>query len=456
VYDASTGALLETLADGDAQGVADASFGLRDRWVATASEDGEVRLWTTPQPQVARSTELAPAAAAGFAVSGNTIVEAGIPGDGEVLDAHTLRPLSHFALPAGYSVLGAGASHNGQLLAALGLRVRAGTRTITGALVATFDARSGRRLATVALAHECDPHQRDAQPRRDPARHPRRQRRRDGMEWNAHSDARVRIIRGREPAVLAAFSPDGAILAIVHEPALPATLTFRTQQKLGDVTIDLRDARSGRRLRLIDGPQVVPVIDGVAQFAPLAVAFSANSHALALVGADQFVHVWSTHRSGEARLAVPGDQFAVSVAFSPNDDLLAAGTAAGAYVWRGASPTPLAVFQHADPSQFTLANRTAPGGVLVGFTGARGSLASAGDGEVEAWDIADHLQVFAAPAVHGSTNLAGSEVVGTVGRDLSLYRCELCGGLSELLAAARRDVTRGLSAGERDHYLASG
>jgi WD40 repeat protein len=238
-------------------------------------------------------------------------------------------------------------------------------------------------------------------------------------------------------------------------PPLPAQLTFQNEGKLGPVIVDLWDARTGSLLRRLTGPQLTPLIPGVKQFAPLAVTFSFNSRVVALAGANTEVWAWATRNGAPVQpLQVPDKQFAVSLAFSPNDRMIAAGTASGAYVWNlSTTSAPLPEFKHADPSQFSLLTG---GAVYLGFTRDSRILATVGDLALKAWLVADHLQLFDAFAGRGSVNYDGTQLVAAAGNRLSLYPCDLCGGLPQLMAVAKRQVTRGLTPQERATYLRSG
>ena len=81
VYNASTGDLLETLAAGDSGPVRDASFGLADTAIATTSQNGQGRLWNSPNPRPVRQlilpTAQAPAASVSFNHAGDRILETG-------------------------------------------------------------------------------------------------------------------------------------------------------------------------------------------------------------------------------------------------------------------------------------------------------------------------------------------------------------------------------------------
>ncbi len=104
MYSGVTGGLpIETLA-GSASSLVDAGFGTADTRVATASTDGTVRVWAGPTPQA--SATLAPARLSpdvdaltttiGFTSDGGRIVQASQIGQGQVLDAHTLKVLARF------------------------------------------------------------------------------------------------------------------------------------------------------------------------------------------------------------------------------------------------------------------------------------------------------------------------------------------------------------------------
>jgi WD40 repeat protein len=447
VYDASTGILLEVLADGTT--VADmreAAFGVGDTGIATASTDGEVRVWAAPDPQPTAQASLAgaiaPPASANFAQNGRRIVEAGIGGGGEIVDARTLRRLAGFAAPSGYALVGAAESRDGRIVGAVALRVSAGKFTGAG-IAETFDPRTGRRLATMAppsgatLAFA----NLDAQGNRIVTVSPTG----DAAEWDARTGRRLHVLHGSARAALAGFSPNGSILAIVHEPAIPPRFDIKTV--LPPVTIDLWNARTGRLLRRLDGPNLTPLTPGIASFAPLAIAFSANSKAIALVGADANVYAWAIPTGLRINLTVPGNQFAVSVAFSHNDKMLAVGTGAAAYVWNFPHPDHPKEFLHADPTEFT---PLLGYGVNVGFTRDSRTLLTVGDLAVEGWNIESRLRLFDAFIDHGAGSLdpAGTRFVTAAGDRLAVFPCDLCGGLSQLLTVAKHRVKTVVTRGQ--------
>ncbi len=454
VYNGSTGDLLETLAAGDSGVVRDASFGMSDTAIATASGNGQGRLWNTPNPRPARQLVLpapqSPVASVGFDYRGDRILETGVgiagqTGAGAIFNAQNLALVGSFPAPVGYGFAGAGFTRDARVAAALALRLAAG-KTVAGSLL-TLDGATGHVLARITppgvpttaaidnagnLAATGDAGG-------------------DVAEWDTQTGRQVRVLSGRGAVATLAYSQDGSQLAVAHLPPLPARLTFRNESQLGDVTVDLWNPRTGRLIRELTGPQLTPLIPAIKQFAPIGIAFSANGRAIALVGADTNVWGFSTRSGARTRpLPVPAGQFATSVAFSPDDRMLAAGTASAAYVWTLPSSTPLPAFQHADPSQFSIETG---GGVIIGFTRNSQILMTSGDEALSAWTLGNHLQVFHAFAFRGALSADGREFVAVVGRRLSVYPCELCRGRAQLLAVARRHLTRGFTADERATYL---
>ena len=119
-------------------------------------------------------------------------------------------------------------------------------------------------------------------------------------------------LHGSLPAVIAAYSHDGSILAIVHEPPFPAQANFSIDTVLPKVTIDLWNARSGRFMRTLTGPPLTPLIPGIAKeengapaFAPLGVAFSANGQLLALSDSLGHTYVWNISALPSAGSSTP-------------------------------------------------------------------------------------------------------------------------------------------------------
>jgi WD40 repeat protein len=464
VYDALTGGLAVEVLAGHLGPLVGASFGLDDTAIATASDDGTVRVWASPKPKPSvtlPATQLPPgagalAATSGFTADSRRIVSASLNGQGEVLDAHGAAVLAHFAAPSGQGFAGAIASRDGRVVAALSGPLN-GKGVIDHATVADlYDAGTGRLIATVApgtggpLLNGALNHSGDtlvtvgANGASD--------------EYDARTGRLLHHLPGSTPAGAAAFSQDGSQLAIVHYPTLPRAVTFATT--FGPITIDLYNGRTGRHLRTIVGDTLTPQEPATSLYAPLTVAFSPAGARLAVSGADQGVELYAPQTgAGVKRLGIAGasgGSFVASLAFSPDGRLLAAGSVSGAYVWRLPAFAPLPVFQHI-PAGSAPPFIGSGFGVSVGFTMDSRYLATSGDSALTAWDPTDHLQLFRADLVtRGAMNPGGTELV-TVGLGgAALYPCDLCGGLSHLLEVAKRNTTRQLTPSEKATYLTQG
>jgi WD40 repeat protein len=395
VYDASTGDLLDTLAAGDSGPVRDASFGLADTAIATTSQNGEGRLWNSPNPRPVRQVILpplqAPVASASFNHGGDRILETGSgfggrTAGGSILSAPNLGSLGTFTAPSGFGFAGAAFSRDANVAAALAFHYVNGMAT-AGTLL-TLDAANAHVLARItptavptiaALDNAGDlAATGDATGAAD--------------EWDPHTGRLVRVLPGHGVVAALGYSPNGSLLAVAHRPPLPARLTFTNESHIGNVTIDLWNPRTGRLLHTLTGPQLTPLIPAIKEFAQITLAFSANGKLVTLAGADTNVWGFSTRTGAPARpLPIPGGEFATSLAISPDDRTLAAGTASAAYVWNLSTSAPLPAFQHADPSQFSIETG---GGVYVGFTQNSQTLLTYGDDALAAWAINSHLQLF--------------------------------------------------------------
>ncbi len=246
------------------------------------------------------------------------------------------------------------------------------------------------------------------------------------------------------------------MLAIAHLPSLLPRLTLTTD--FGSVTIDLWDVRTGRRVRTITGDPLQSQVAGTREFAPLALAFRPDGRIVALAGVDTAVQLYST-RTGRQVGNLPLNQhFAASIAFTPDGRFLAAGTAASAFVWRlpevGTRLEALPELQHADSSTYGEVGFGA--GVYVGFTADSERLVTVGDQALEAWDLSDQQLLFKAFAFRGNLSPDGTRLVTASAGGLSVYPCELCGGLNALLALAKRHTTRGFTTNEQATYLSRG
>ncbi len=464
VYNGFTGGPpIEVLA-GSGSAVKNAEFGRDDTKVATAATDGTVRVWAGPKPQP--SATLAPAVLSpqadaftttiGFSPDNARIVQTSQTGQGQVLDAHTLKVLARFRAPAGEGFAGAQPTHDGTTIVALSgpLTENHALRYIAGGEL--YNAASGRLMATVAPTGEGSVINATLDYQGDKLVTLSANGSAD--EWDTRTGKLLKHLPGTLPGGAAAFSRDGSQLAIARRPILPPPV--ETPATYGPITIDLYNARTGVHERTIVGHPLTPQVPGGRLFAPLTLAFSPDGSLLAVSGADQGVEIYdpATGQLAHEELGVegaPGGSFVESLGFSPNGKFLAAGAASGAYVWRIPSYTHLTTFQHV-PSN--LAIYVGPGlGVQIGFSADSNYLVTSGDGALNAWDLADHLQLFHSdPVTRGGLSPNGTQLVTAFGAGVSLYPCDLCGGLNHLLAIANRNTTRQLTPSERATYLKQG
>ena len=462
VYNGFTGGLpIEVLA-GSGSAVRDAEFGRDDTTVATAATDGSVRIWAGPRPQP--SATLAPAALSpqgdaftttiGFTPYSARIVQTSQTGQGQVLDAHTLKVLARFGAPAGEGFAGAQPTSDGRVIVAVSGPLRSDHTLRDLASAESYDAQTGRLIATMTptdgLLGAALAHQDDALVTLGATG--------SADLWDARTGKLLHQLPGKVPAGAAAFSWNGSQLAIARRPILPPPV--ETPATYGPITIDLYNARAGVHERTIVGHPLTPQVPGGRLFAPLTLAFSPDGSLLAVSGADQGVEVYdpATGQLAHEELGVegaPGGSFVESLGFSPNGKLLAAGAASGAYVWRIPSYTHLTTFQHV-PSNLAL--YVGPGlGVQIGFSADSNYLVTSGDGALNAWDLADHLQLFHSDQVaRGGLSPNGAQLVAAFGAGVTLYPCDLCGGLNHLLVVAKRNTTRQLTPSERATYLKQG
>ena len=450
IYNASNGSFLEVLAGHRAR-IRTATFGLGDTAIATTSYDGTTRLWATPDPRPSATLPGRDVTATiGFTTDGSRIVEVQRSGQGRVLGARDLHLMSAFRAPAGYGFVGASASHDGRLIAALVGPPRGAF--IYPVAATAYDAGTGGALAQMSPSA---PGSAPVAGALDPPGDRLLTAGANGSadQWDPRTGRHLNALPGTGIVAALAYSADGRRLAILHLPKIPASPALGTQ--LGDATIDLWDARAGRLLRAFDTRTALqPQIPGTSSFSGQAMAFSPDGRRIALVGVDNHVELYQTTTGRQVGLLNPEGKFADSVAFSPDGKMLAVGTAASAYVWRLPSPSPLPEFRHADESTYGFV--TGGTGVFVAFTRDSRVLMTVGDFALEAWSPADGTQLFKAFAVRGNLSPDGSQFVGTTINGVSTYPCDLCGDLPKLLAVAKRNTTRNFTPAERTSYLTAG
>ena len=348
-------------------------------------------------------------------------------------------------------------SRTGTLIAAFAA-TPAGT-TLTNPSIDVFDAHTGARLTTVVPGGG---HQLDSAALDDAGTVLATLESGGRVElWNPRTGRLLHVLNGAtDEAKAMAFSHDGRLLAVVHDPALPATLGLLTQ--LPPVFIQLWDTRTGTLVQTIQAANLQPQILTEKDFAPLALAFSPNGKLLALSGAGPEIQLFDPSTGAAAHpplslAGLPGGTFAGTLAFSPDGRLLAAGTASAAYVWKVPSFGMLPVFQAipADiaglvtPSSLVRVAFTLDSRYLQAFT------TNSSGNTLEAWSIPDDVQVFRASLISaGSLSPTATQLVTTsVLGGVSVYPCQLCGGLPKLLALAKQRVTRPFTPVERTEYL---
>jgi WD40 repeat protein len=463
VYQAVGGGSPTEVLAGDSGELLDAGFGRGDTLIATTSDDGTARVWAGPLPQPAAGIALPGAGigagSLGYTAGGDRILQIGQDalgqGRGHLVDARTLRVVSSFVAPAGQAFVGAATSRTGGLVVALSGPRNPKTGRIDPTEAESYDARSAHLIAPMIPGGGAGPI--------------------GGVlgasgsqlvtigpgavtqEWNPRTGSLLRRLPGTGRAGAVALSPDGLALAVVRYPPLFSFADSSAGQ--GPITINLYDAPSGRLDRTITGPPMTPESPGEALYAPLTVAISPGDRLVAVSGSDSAVRVYDTAGALVAKLPIAGlsgGSFVSSLAFSPDGTRLAAGATSGAYLWRIPSFERLPVFQHVTQgisSSFV----SATGAVRVGFSSDSTELMTSGDATLEAWNVADHLQLFRAyPVVQGALSPDGNSLVTAAGGLIETYPCDLCGGLRRLLSMARRDTTRALTPAERSLYLGQG
>jgi WD40 repeat protein len=469
VYDTTVGGQpIETFA-GHAGRIVSLGFADGSGYVATSSDDGTTRLWRGPTPPPAVQRRDAPLGDGGvptvaFTPAGNRVVVGGggsrLSPQGRILDAATLRTIATFGVAPGQLLAGDLVSNDGRMIAALAAVPQGSTGGIAGAAIYTFDAGTGARLATIAAGSGRALFNAVLS--------------RDGTEVaTLESLGRVELFDSRtgrlrhvldgvsSPGSALGFSKDGQLLAVAHYPALPAQAPELSTDR--PIVVQLWNPSSGKLVRTITGEDLNPQIPGEKNFAPLALAFSPDGRTLAVSGAQTNVQLFSvaTGRTIHAPLAIAGlsgGSWPASLAFSPDGTLLAAGSVSGAYVWSVPSYQRLPTFQQT-PTELALLDPPALE-IHVGFTKDSRELVTYGDNALEVWSVSDHLQVFTTEPTAisaGGVALSGDRIVTTtVGGGVSIYPCDLCGGLSSLLRLAAHRVTRSLTPVERRTYLGSG
>jgi WD40 repeat protein len=445
VFNSFFGTPLEVLY-GHAQAVTDAGFNLDDSLIATASQDTTARVWTTPAPHALAHLLTAQGQySINLSPDGTTILEAGpASSTGLLLDSSTLRTKRTLTPPPGQAFGGAAFRPDGHWLAVLaGPAILEGTppepATITPRELFVYDWRTGRvsaRLAPNAATIQYA----------DLDRHGHLVTLWSNGEvdlWSPSTGRRIRqLLPAGKPAQTVVLSPTGTELAVTYPSDLVEILTT-----------------SGRLLHRLQGPPPQGVVTGVPSTdLPVRALFSPNGRWLVSLGADKLVHIWNLSTGRQVRTLGSADapSHPFSAVFSSDGRLLATGDSAWAYVWRFPSGQPVGgPFKHQDPSTYGDPSELGPvGGVRVAFGQDGKTLVTTGDTTTQVWSVENHQSVFDLQFSFGASLTPDARrIVANYSGTLSTFSCELCGGLGRLLATAKRDVTRGLTTGERALYL---
>ena len=452
-----------TVLRGHTGAVSSVAFSRRGDLVS-ASADGTARVWdvSTGQARAAMRGHAGPVASAAFSPDGGRVVTASADGTSRIWDVASaprlavLRPKGRDRPPS-FSTSGYGVqfSNDGRFLL-----VRSGfdwprLYDASGKLLAALPRKGGTTTSgafspdgtLVAIATAVGPVQ----------------------VWDVPGGRLVRSLRGHEPRELGTpglgflirrvgFSPDGTQLltagydgtARICDVATWGTLhvleaksgpleaaTFSPDGKLvatagfGDHAVRIWDAGNGTLVRALPGRVNL-----------YCASFGPDATLLVSCGADGVARIWDV-AGGRLILALRGHVKAVlSAVFSPDGKLVATtGQDGTARIWDAATGAPVAVVINVGgyPAVF------AAGGSLVAAAGSI-VLARTGDLIADVGEMGEPLVSAVSPDGLLAVTVGHSGVGG-------LFRCELCGPLPQLVAFARRQVTRTLTPQERARFV---
>jgi len=244
------------------------------------------------------------------------------------------------------------------------------------------------------------------------------------------------LLPAGRPADGISISPDGRTLAVSHAGG----------------SIDLLSVSGGQLHKLVGSrsPQLLPGVTSAA--APIQTVFSPNGTWLASAGgAGGLIDLFNVASGRLVRTFTTGAEPVLSLAINRQGNLLAAGDGASAYLLRFPSGSQRFALAHADPSIWTDATG---GEVSVAFSADGSTLLTAGDQRTRVWNTQSGTLLLTIPFARGGAITPNAQrVVADSSGLVSTFSCAVCGGLRQLLALARSDLTRNFPAAERAVYL---
>jgi WD40 repeat protein len=266
--------------------------------------------------------------------------------------------------------------------------------------------------------------------------------------WSAATGRHVRgLLPAGKPAQTITYSSDGSKLAVTRP----------------DGSIDVLRS-SGGLIHTLRGPTPTALYPGIPNsFLPVRAEFSPNGAWLASTdqaqtGGKYQVSVWNVATGRKVRTLAAGASPLVSLAFDKAGTRLAGGDSSGALVWSFPSGIPIRTVTQGPSSTFgSIGELTGLAGVQVSFSRNGDMLTTFGDQATREWEVQTGQLLFDLPfALGGAATPDAQRIVADAVSGLGVYRCDLCGSLSQLVTVARHQVTRSLTPGERTLYLRQG
>ena len=452
VYDLKSKEPLATLA-GHTNYVQGVAFSPNGKLVVTASRDRTARIWQADGglPGIVLAGHSGPVVAAAFSPDGRSVVTVSDDGTARIWDAGTEPSLRLLGAQAG-PLVDAELSTDGRRVVSAGERGTAGV----------WDLRTRRRLALLRQRPSI------ASARLDRNGSIALTAGADGTArlWRVDGGTLLHVLRSGGPVTSAAFSPDDSLvvttsrdrtarlwrvsggrpLHVLPESAPVTTAAFSPDSKLvataAGATASIWGVASGRLLHRLRG-HTGPIVT---------VAFDSAGKLLVTASEDATARLWRVS-DGALVATLRGHHDALTDAQFSRDgrDVVTSSRDHDARLWAAPNGRLLAVLS----GHFGLVSTAA-------FSPDGRWIVTAGPISVGLWNVRNRSALF---FLHGNTDLVTSASFSPDGRTIltssadgtvRTYRCDLCGGLDELLALARRqlDAThRTLTPAERRRYL---